>query len=241
MPEDCCESSPSHNIIPIFSLKSQQATKLIGYGQSELEAIPSESILGVGCGAPTRFADIKEGEVVVDLGSGAGIDVFIAANKVGQSGKVIGIDMTDEMLEKARSNARTYGYTNIEFRKGDIEERFSVDDNSVDLVISNCVINLTIDKTATFRQVYRILKGGGRMIISDVVTDKEVHGESVDAEKWCECIDGGLTKENYIESIRQAGFSKIEVINEVPYMKDNKQTGDERNVSSITVKAIKGN
>lgn len=238
MPGDCC--SPSSNIIPISSLRSQQAAKSIGYGQSELESIPSESILGVGCGAPTRFADIKEGEVVVDLGSGAGIDVFIAANKVGQSGKAIGIDMTDEMLEKARSNARTNGYTNVEFRKGDIEETLPVDDNSVDLVISNCVINLTVDKTATFRQVYRILKDGGRMIISDLVTDKEVHGESVDAEKWCECIDGALTRENYLESIRQADFSKIEVINEVPYIKDSEQTGDGRNVSSITVKAVKG-
>ena len=137
----------------------------IGYKTEELESIPKASVLGVGCGAPLHYAGVKEGETVVDLGSGAGIDAFLSANKVGSSGKVIGIDMTDEMLEKARKNAKDNGYTNVEFRKGDIEKRIPVDDNSVDLVISNCVINLTIDKTDTFREVHRILKQGqGRMV-----------------------------------------------------------------------------
>ena len=132
-------------------------------------------MFGVGCAAPTKFADIREGEVVVDLGSGAGIDVFLSANQVGKSGKVIGIDMTDEMLEKARKNANDNGYTNVEFRKGDIERRIPVEDNTADLVISNCVINLTADKVATFKEIYRILKNdGGRMMISDLVTDIEV-------------------------------------------------------------------
>src|SRR5205823_12103013 len=131
-------------------------------------------------------ADIKQGETIVDLGSGAGIDVFLSANQVGQSGKVIGIDMTDAMLQKARKNANDNGYTNIEFRKGDIERRIPVEDNTADLVISNCVINLTADKVASFKEIYRILKNdGGMMMISDLVTDREVDEDSVDPDKWC--------------------------------------------------------
>jgi arsenite methyltransferase len=186
---------------------------------------------------------IKEGETVVDLGSGAGIDVFLSANKVGEFGKVIGIDLTDEMLEKAKRNAKENSYTNVEFRKGDIEKRIPVDDNSVDLVISNCVINLTTDKVNTFKEVHRILKQGqGRMVISDLVTDKEVHGDSVDSDKWCNCIDGALTKENYLESIRKAGFKNPEILEEKLYTQeegDNKIDGDKRKISSIVVKAVK--
>lgn len=179
----------------------------ISYNDKELESIPKSAILGVGCGAPLHHADVREGETVVDLGSGAGIDVFLSANKVGDSGKVIGIDITDEMLEKARKNAKENGYTNVEFRKGDIEKSIPVDDNSVDLVISNCVITLTTDKVDTYKEIHRILKkqGHGRMVISDLVTDKEVPRDSVDSEKWCSCIDGALTKENYLESIKKAG------------------------------------
>ena len=158
-----------------------QSSKIIGYDANDLESIPESSILGVGCGAPTKFAHIKESDLVVDLGSGAGIDVFLAAKKVGKSGRIIGIDMTDEMLEKARNNAKENGYVNVEFRKGDIETRIPVEDNSIDVVISNCVINLTINKVNTFKEVYRILKpnGIGRMIISDLVTDKCIGREIV--------------------------------------------------------------
>ena len=168
----------------------------VGYDSKDIEYIPEASIFGVGCGVPTKYADIRQGEVIVDLGSGAGIDVFLSANQVGKSGKVIGVDMTDEMLEKARKNAKDNGYTNVEFRKGDIETRIPVEDNTADLVISNCVINLTTDKVSTFKEVYRILKnnGGGRMVISDLVTDREVDEDLVDPEKWCNCIDGALTK-----------------------------------------------
>jgi arsenite methyltransferase len=156
--------------------------------------------------------------VVVDLGSGAGIDVFLAANKVGKLGKVIGVDMTDAMLEKARKNANDNGYTNVEFRKGDVEKRIPVEDDTADLVISNCVINLTTDKVSTFKEIYRILKNnGGRMMISDLVTDKEVDKDSVDPEKWCSCIDGALTKENYLDSIRKAGFKNVEVLRKNVY------------------------
>src|SRR5918994_4091799 len=223
---------------------SQSAT-IIGYNNEELQSIPQESILGVGCGAPLHFADVRQSETVVDLGSGAGIDVFLSANKVGDSGRVIGIDMTDGMLEKARKNVKENGYTNVEFRKGDIEKRIPVDDNSVDLVISNCVINLTTDKVDTFKEVYRILKPGqGRMVISDLITDKEVHEDSIDSDKWCNCIDGALTKENYLESIRKAGFQNPEVLEEKLYTQeesDNKVDGDKRRISSIVVKAVKTN
>ena len=214
---------------------------VIGYENKELESIPKASVLGVGCGAPLHHTDVKEGDIVVDLGSGAGIDVFLSANKVGVSGKVIGIDMTDEMLDKARRNAKENGYTNVEFRKGDIEKRIPVDDNSVDLVISNCVINLTTDKANTFKEVYRILKPGqGRMVISDLVTDKEVHRDSVDSDKWCSCIDGALTKENYIDSIRKAGFENPEILEEKLYTQEESDKDEnKRRISSIVVKAVK--
>ena len=196
-------------------------------------------MFGVGCAAPTKFADIREGEVVVDLGSGAGIDVFLSANQVGKSGKVIGIDMTDEMLEKARKNANDNGYTNVEFRKGDIERRIPVEDNTADLVISNCVINLTTDKAATFKEIYRILKNdGGRMMISDMVADIEVDRDSVNLEKWCSFIDGALTNENYLDSIRKAGFKNVDVIQEKPYI-DDRVNNEKRTISSLVIKAVK--
>src|ERR687883_1657917 len=153
---DCCCCSPEAKCGESGS--PIQSATAVGYDTKDIDSIPEASVLGVGCGAPTKFAGIREGEVVVDLGSGAGIDVFLSANKVGNSGKVIGIDMTDEMLEKARSNAKENGYTNVEFRKGDIEKRIPVDDNSVNLVISNCVINLTTNKVDTFKEIHRILK-----------------------------------------------------------------------------------
>lgn len=227
--QSCCSPSDSATVI--------------GYDNKELESIPKASVLEVGCGAPLQHASVREGETVVDLGSGAGIAVFLSANKVGGSGKAIGIDMTDEMLEKARKNAKENGYPNVDFRKGDIEKRLPVDDNSADLVISNCVINLTTDKVSTFKEVRRILKQGqGRMVISDLVTDKEVHGDSVDSDKWCSCIDGALTKENYIDSIKKAGFQNPEILDEKLYIqeeeRDNKIDG-KRRISSIVVKAVK--
>src|ERR671918_2847240 len=167
----CCSSGEGEggNSSPI------QAAAAVGYETSELESVPQASVLGVGCGAPVKFVDLQEGKTVVDLGSGAGIDVFLSSKQVGPRGRVIGIDMTDEMLERARRNAKKGGYTNVEFRKGDIEKRIPVDENSIDVVISNCIINLTINKENVFKEVYRILKsGGGRMVISDLVTDAEV-------------------------------------------------------------------
>jgi arsenite methyltransferase len=213
------------------------ATKIIGYDPKELESIPQESILGVGCGAPIKFADLKEGETVLDLGSGAGIDAFLSANKVSKSGKVIGIDMTDEMLYKASTNARNGNYTNVEFRKGDIEKNIPVNDNTIDAVISNCVINLTSDKTSAFKEVHRILRKGGRMVISDLVTDKEVEHDQINAEQWCSCIDGALTQEHYIESIKKAGFEDVTVLDQKVYLEGEKVNG--RKITSLIIKAIK--
>ena len=229
MPRECNDQGSS----PI------QAATVIGYDTKELESIPKPSILGVGCGAPVNYAQIREGETVIDLGSGAGIDVFLSANRVEESGKVIGIDMTDEMLEKARKNAKDNGYTNVEFRKGDIEKRIPVEDNSVDVVISNCVINLTTDKVITFKEIYRILKHGrGRMVISDLVTDKEVQSDSIDSEKWCSCVDGALTKENYLNSIRKAGFTNIEVVDDKLYIEREDQVNG-RKINSLVINAVK--
>jgi len=213
------------------------ATKLIGYDQKDLESIPQESILGVGCGTPLNHANLKEGEVVVDLGSGAGIDIFLASKKVLNSGKAIGIDMTDQMLEKARENATKGNYSNVEFKKGDIEETIPLENNSVDAVISNCVINLTTNKTNTFKEVFRILRHDGRMVISDLITDTELSSGEVNSEQWCECIDGALTKENYLSCMRQAGFEKIEVLEERAYMDGEKING--RKITSLVIKAVK--
>src|ERR671911_1959463 len=232
----CCTES---NILqPLQS--PEQVSELVGYDTKELESIPEASILGAGCGTPTKFAYIKEGDTVVDLGSGAGIDVFLAANIAKGSGRVIGIDMTDEMLEKSRKNAAQSGYANVEFRKGDIEEKIPVDDNSVDFVISNCVINLTSNKTNTFKEIYRILKinGKARMIISDLITTKEISKDNeINTNNWCSCIDGALTKENYLQSIKDAGFQNIEILNEKTYMDEN-SFNDRRKIVSIIVKAI---
>ena len=234
MPSECCsveENSGSSTI---------QSTKTIGYNSEELASIPPTSILGVGCGNPTKFAHIKEGDTVVDLGSGAGIDVFLAANIAKENGKVIGIDMTDKMLEKARQNAEKYNYKNVEFRQGDIEKRIPVEDDSADVVISNCVINLTSNKVNTFKEIHRILKpnGIGKMVISDLVTSKEMDKDSVNADNWCSCIDGALTKENYINAIREAGFTNVEVLDEKPYT-EMEGNGGGRKITSLVVKAIK--
>lgn len=213
-----------------------KAASLIGYDVKDLESIPQSSILGVGCGAPIKLANLKEGEVIVDIGSGAGIDAFLAANIVGKSGRIIGIDMTDEMLEKARKNTIDGKYDNVEFRKGDVEDKIPLHDNSADAVISNCVINLTIDKVKAFKEIYRILKKEGRMVISDLITSKELQVHETNSEQWCACIDGALTKENYLDAINKAGFKNINVLDERIYMEEN---STDRKITSLVIKAIK--
>jgi len=236
----CCNSSQAEVCCnDTDNISKEQVSSIIGYTSTDLKSIPEESILGLGCGAPLNFAEIKRGETLVDLGSGAGIDIFLASKLVGNEGKVTGIDLTDEMLEKARKAAIKNNYKNVEFRKGDIEEKIPIEDNSVDLVISNCVINLTSNKTNTFKEVYRILKkeGKGRMIISDLITTKEISKDDINTNNWCSCIDGALTKENYLKSIRDAGFQNIKILNEKIYM-DESHFSDGRKIVSIIVRAI---
>jgi len=234
---ECCGGSTEVHFSPFDS------SKAIGYDSDKLKLIPESSVLGVGCGNPIGFAEINEGNTVVDLGSGAGIDVFLAANLVKESGRVIGIDMTETMLKKARENAEKHGYRNVEFREGDIEQRIPVEDNSVDFVVSNCVINLTTNKDNTFREIYRILKseGKGMMIISDLVTSKEIDADSINTENWCSCIDGALTKENYIDSIKKAGFTNVEILDEKLYMEldEDKEDQEKRQITSVSIKAVK--
>ncbi len=194
------------------SMTQEQVAASIGYSTSDVEAFP-EANLGLGCGNPTALGELKEGYVVLDLGSGAGFDSFLAARKVGASGKVIGVDMTDEMLAKARKNADDYGFENIEFRKGDIED-LPVESGSIDVIISNCVINLAPDKSRVFSEAYRVLRKGGRMFVSDIVLLEELtEYEKNNEELICACVGGALLKDEYLKIINDAGFP-IKIIEE---------------------------
>jgi len=187
-------------------------SKSIGYSEEDLQVVP-EANLGLGCGNPIALGEFRPGDVVVDLGSGAGIDCFLAAKKVGPTGKVIGIDMTDEMLEKARSNADQHGCENVEFRKGFIDE-LPIDNDSVDVIISNCVINLAPDKAAVFRDAYRVLREGGRMYVSDIVLLEELSEEDrANKELLAGCVAGALLKDDYIKCVTDAGF-KVKILME---------------------------
>ncbi len=187
-------------------------SKSLGYSESDIQAVPDAN-LGLGCGNPTAFAELKAGDIVLDLGSGAGFDCFLAAQKVGSSGKVIGVDMTPEMIEKAQANARKYGYSNVEFRYGDIEA-LPVEDSSVDVIISNCVINLAPNKEKVFREAFRVLKPEGRMYVSDMVLLAELPEElKNDKDLLAGCIAGAVLKEEYLRLLKNAGFS-VEILNE---------------------------
>lgn len=192
----------------------------LGYSPNDIESVPEESILGLGCGNPVALASLKEGETVLDLGSGGGIDVFLASKKVGATGKVIGVDMTDEMLQRAKTSASKHGYTNVEFRLGEIED-LPVEDQTVDVIISNCVINLAPDKLKVFKEAHRVLKPDGRLMVSDLVTlgalPEDVR-KSFDA--WAGCIAGALEKDDYLDKIKQAGFENIKVVSSKPYTID---------------------
>lgn len=183
----------------------------IGYSEEELRAIPDEANLALSCGNPTALASLKEGEVVLDLGSGAGFDCFLAATKVGQSGKVIGVDTTPEMVEKARDNAKNNHVKNVEFRLGEIEN-LPVEDSSFDVVISNCVINLSVDKPRVFQEVHRVLKPGGRIAISDIALLKELPEkiqESVDA--YVGCVGGAIVVDEYRRIVEESGLKDISI------------------------------
>ena len=229
----CCSSSccePSNRDI----------TKEIGYSEKDLENLPESAILGLGCGNPVAFANLRKGETVLDLGSGGGIDVFLASKKVGQNGKVIGVDMTEEMLERAKASALKHGYKNVEFRLGEIEN-LPIENNSIDTIISNCVINLSSDKLKVFQEAYRVLKPNGKLMVSDIVTKGKLPEDirkSFDA--WAGCIAGALEQNEYIETIKKAGFKKVEIISENIYSIDISDNLAGK-LLSIQIKAQKNN
>ena len=213
----CC--GPAASPCCGISNQAQNISKAIGYSDDEINAVPEGSNLGLGCGNPTALASIKEGETVIDLGSGAGFDCFLAAKKVGKTGKVIGIDMTTEMIDRARENARKDNYSreNIEFRLGEIEN-LPVADNTANLIISNCVINLSPDKERVFKEAFRVLKPGGRLMISDIVLFQPLPDSiknSIDA--YVGCVSGALLKDEYLRIIEEAGFQDVEVIQETTF------------------------
>jgi SAM-dependent methyltransferase len=196
---------------------AQDISRNIGYTEGELKAVPEGANLGLGCGNPIALASLKEGEVVLDLGSGAGFDCFLAANQVGKTGKVIGVDMTAEMLDRARENARKGNYDNVEFRLGEIEN-LPVGDNQVDVMISNCVINLSPNKKRVFQEAFRALRPGGRLMVSDIILLKELPEEirnSVAA--YVGCVAGAITKKEYLEAIEAAGFEETKVLSEATF------------------------
>ena len=209
------------------------------WGIAHIYASYNDTIIHITDITGTETLSVSSGGQVVkaDRLESSPTAAMMAAKKVADSGKAIGIDMTDQMLEKARDNAIKGNYSNVEFRKGDIEEAIPLDRNSVDAVISNCVVNLTTNKTNAFKEVFRILRSNGRMVISDLITDVELSSGEVNSDQWCECIDGALTKENYISCMRQAGFEKIEVLEERAYMEGEKING--RKITSIVIKAVK--
>lgn len=209
----CCASNVSCCSAPT----NEQVSKMIGYTDEEMNAVPEGANLGLGCGNPIALASLKEGERVLDLGSGAGFDVFLAAKKVGEQGKVIGVDMTPEMLDKARANAKKGKYTNVEFRLGEIEN-LPVADNSVNVIISNCVINLALNKKRVFEEAFRVLAPNGRLMVSDIVLLKELP-ESIqkNVEAYAGCIAGAEIKGKYLELIQKAGFQEVKVIEEKTY------------------------
>ena len=190
----------------------EEIAKQIGYSDKDVQKF-GDANLGLGCGNPIALSKLKKGEIVLDLGSGAGFDAFLALEKVGKSGKVIGVDITEKMVKKAKENAKKYGYDNVEFKLGDIED-LPLEDNSIDVVISNCVINLAPNKDKVFSEAYRVLKKGGRMYVSDIVLLQELSPEQKKDEKLLYgCVAGALQKQNYINKIKDASF-KIKILDE---------------------------
>ncbi|HJV38547.1 MAG TPA: arsenite methyltransferase [Geothrix sp.] len=186
----------------------------LGYDPKDLAAVPEGANLGLGCGNPVALAALKSGETVLDLGSGAGFDAFLAAQRVGPEGRVIGVDMTPEMIERATSLARKHGYGNVEFRRGDIEA-LPVDDASVDVILSNCVVNLAPDKAKVFREAFRVLKAGGRLQVSDLVLARPLPEALLqDLDVYAACISGAMLKDDYLAAIRAAGFEGVTVASE---------------------------
>ncbi len=203
----CCDSSDM----------TKNISRKIGYSEKDIKGVPEGANLGLGCGNPVALASLKEGEVVLDLGAGAGFDCFLAAQKVGRKGRIIGVDMTPEMIDKARENAEKGGYENVEFRLGEIEY-LPAADNSVNVVISNCVINLSPEKEKVFQEAFRVLKPGGRMMISDLVLLRELP-ESIKNSKdaYIGCVSGAIMRDKYLKTAKEAGFEDVRVVEETMF------------------------
>jgi len=216
-----------------------EQAKNIGYPEEELRNIPESAIMGLGCGNPTALADLRKGETVLDLGAGTGIDVFLAANKVGSEGHVIGIDMTEEMIKRANETAKKYGYKNVEFKLGEIEN-LPLEDNSVDVITSNCVINLSPDKLRTYQEAYRVLKPGGRILISDLITEGELPEDiRKNFEAWAGCIAGALEKKEYLDAIKKAGFRDIDIVSQNTFYEPGLDDTLAGKITSVRVRAHK--
>lgn len=229
----CCSDSSCCSPSPV------QQAKQVGYTREELKNVPDSAIMGLGCGNPTGLADFNRGETVLDLGSGAGLDVFLAANRVGPNGKAIGVDMSEEMIKRAKKGAIDGGFDNVEFKVGEIEN-LPVKDSSVDAVISNCVINLSPDKLKVFEEIYRVLKPGGRAMISDLVYEVELPEDlRQDAEAWSECLGGVLQKEEYLDTIRLAGFDGVEIIDQSKFVDPQIDERLEGEITSLKVRAYR--
>jgi len=220
----CCSDSSQ-------LLSGIETAALARYSHEELKDLPAQvKQMFAGCGNPVALSELKVGETVLDIGSGGGLDAFLAAKKVGTTGRVVGIDFTREMIRKAMRNAKGLGLKNVEFRFGDAED-MPVETSSVDVVISNCVINLAPDKDKVFKETYRVLKLGGRMIISDIVTEEELPEEiRRDPRYWAGCVSGALEIEDYLRKIRKAGFRHVKVLSRANFTKT---------ILSIVVKAQK--
>ncbi|MBW2268662.1 MAG: arsenite methyltransferase [Deltaproteobacteria bacterium] len=199
--------------------RAEAMARRIGYSDEQLEAVPEGANLGVGCGNPTAIDRLRPGETVLDLGSGAGMDAFLAARQVGASGHVIGVDMTDAMLDKARENAHKVGLeSRVEFRKGNIEA-LPVEDESVDAIISNCVVNLSPEKERVYREAFRVLRPGGRLMISDIVLDRPLPQAVLDSiDAYIGCVGGASLRTEYLETIAKAGFSEVRVEREASFV-----------------------
>ncbi|MEZ5330610.1 MAG: arsenite methyltransferase [Thermoanaerobaculia bacterium] len=198
---------------------SSEAARDLGYSSESLAEVPAGSAeLSLGCGAPIGFLDLQPGETVLDLGSGGGLDAFMAARDVGPTGRVLGVDMTPEMLERARAAAAAGGYANVEFREGRLEA-LPVDDASVDAVTSNCVINLVPDKAAAFREVARVLRPGGRMVVSDLVLSRPLpESLAADLSAYVGCVGGAVLLDRYLGDLRAAGLGEVEVLRDIDYL-----------------------
>lgn len=214
---------------------NEQIAKSIGYSGQEIK-LAADANLGLGCGNPTGLGEIKKGEVILDLGSGAGFDCFLAAKKTGPAGRVIGVDMTQSMIERARLNAKKYGYKNVEFKLGDIE-KLPIENESVDVIISNCVVNLAPNKLKVFKEAYRVLKPSGRMYVSDIVLRKKLtRAQKNNEELIGACVGGALLKDDYLKIIKEAGL-KVKVLSEDKAI--SKRQYQSLPVSSLKIEARK--